>query len=302
MGKDKSRADTSGKSKSKSQAPSTTSEERLYYGDGSYLWFDSEEERTRFLPFFSKRVVAPPRIIPERYPELQGYDDLDAQLHQAGLWPFVSRARKEINPVLIRAFYSNLRREDDAKFVMINMTIATSTEHDHLLLYPFLVMDILERFKVTTTVGPLTKATKLWTISNQTFIKRSDNAAPATVAPRRTASTAGPAEPLARANLASVADSLNWLHLKVDGMRSYLERLDVAVQRQGYAMNAYFQGINYVPPPLHGTFLWEVYGDEDEEDESFSQSSSPDEDQFDDAIDGDEMDVDDDDEETEDEA
>ncbi|VFQ64052.1 unnamed protein product [Cuscuta campestris] len=412
--KDKNRAGTSGKSKSKSRAPSTTSEERLYYGDGSYLWFDSEEERTRFLTFFSKRVVAPPRIIPDRYPELQGYDDLDAQLHQAGLWPFVSRARKEINPALIRAFYSNLRREDDvlyslvkstpieltveqleriaglpfqgddvshyggkdwvlnneglilnelgitelkrhasgrptihsanpdgrlvlyivtriikprkhghtimhgedlklihvimhsapinwAKFVMINMTISASTEHDHLLPYPFLVMDILERFKVTTTVGPLTKATKIWTISNQTFLKRSDNAAAATAQPRRTATAAGQAEPQARANLASITHSLNQLHLKVDGMGSYLERLDVAVQRQGYAMNSYFQGINYVPPPYHGTFFGQVYGDEDEADDSYAPSSSPDEDEFDDAIDGDEMDVDNDEEETEDE-
>ncbi|VFQ83041.1 unnamed protein product [Cuscuta campestris] len=188
-----------------------------------------------------------------------------------------------------------------AKFVMINMTIAASTDHDHLLPYPFLVMDILERFKVTTTVGPLTKATKIWTISNQTFLKRSDNAAAATAEPRRTAPTAGPAEPQARANLASIADSLNRLHLKVDGMGGYLERLDVAVQRQGYAMNSYFQGINYVPPPYHGTFFGQVYGDEDEADDSYAPSSSPDEDEFDDAIDGDEMDVDDDEEETEDE-
>ncbi|VFQ76015.1 unnamed protein product [Cuscuta campestris] len=366
LDQDKSRAATSGKSKSKSRAPTSSSEESLYYGDGSYLWFDSEEERTRFFTFFSKRVVAPPRIIPERYPELQGYDDLDAQLHQAGLWPFVSRARKEINPALIRAFYSNLRREDDVLYSLVKSTLieltveqlgriaglpfqgndvshyggedwvlnneglilnelgmtelkrhasgrptihsnpgstaTASCTHDHLLPYPFLVMDILERFKVTTTVGPLTKATKLWTISNKTFIKRSDNDAPATAAPRRTATAAGPAEPLAWANLASIADSLNRLHLKVDGMGSYLERLDVAVQRQGYAMNAYFQGINYVPPPLHGTFLGEVYDDEDEEDESFSQSSSPDKDQFEDFVDGDEMDVDDDEEETEDEA
>ncbi|VFQ93338.1 unnamed protein product [Cuscuta campestris] len=414
MGKDKSRAGTFGKSKSKSRAPTSSSEERLYYGDGSYLWFDSEEERTRFLTFFSKRVVAPPQIIPERYPELQGYDDLDAQLHQAGLWPFVSRARKEINPALIHAFYSNLRREDDvlyslvkstpieltveqlgriaglpfqgddvshyggedwvlnneglilnelgitelirhasgrptihsanpeghlvlyivsriikpmkhdhtimhgedlklihaimhsapinwAKFVMINMTIAASTDHDHLLPYPFLVLDILERFKVTTTIGPLTKATKLWTISNQTFTKCLDNAAAATAEPHRTAPAAGLAEPQARANLASIADSLNRLHLKVDGMGGYLERLDVAVQRQGYAMNAYFQGINYVPPPFHGTFLGQVYGDEDGADDSYAPSSSPDEDEFDDAIDGDEMDVENDEEETEDE-
>ncbi|VFQ85571.1 unnamed protein product [Cuscuta campestris] len=194
----------------------------------------------------------------------EGYDDLDAQLHQAGLWPFVSRARKEINPALIRAFYSNVQREgnvlyslvkstpielsveqlgriaglpyqgDDIShygredwvlnneglilnelgitelirhasgrptihsanpesrlllyiFVMINMTVAASTDHDHLLPYPFVVMDILERFKVTTTIGPLTKATKIWAISTQTFKKRSDNARPATAiaAPRR---------------------------------------------------------------------------------------------------------------------
>ncbi|VFQ94936.1 unnamed protein product [Cuscuta campestris] len=119
MGKDKSRAATFGKSKSKSRAPATSSEERLYYGNGSYLWFDSKEERTRFLTFFSKQVVAPPRIVLERFPELQGYDNLDAQLHQAGLWPFVSRARKEINQALIRAFYSNLWHENDVLYSLV---------------------------------------------------------------------------------------------------------------------------------------------------------------------------------------
>ncbi|VFQ88706.1 unnamed protein product [Cuscuta campestris] len=84
-------------------------------------------------------------------------------------------------------------------------------------------------------------------------------------------------------------------------MDGYLERLDEAVQRQGHAMNAYFQRVNYVPPPYHGTFFGQVYGDEDEEDGSYAPSSSPDEDEFDDAIDSDEMDVDDDEEETEDE-
>ncbi|VFQ85713.1 unnamed protein product [Cuscuta campestris] len=445
MGKDKNRAGASSKSKAKSRAPTTSTEERLYYGDGSYLWFDSKEERTCFLTFFSKRVVAPPRIIPERYPELQGYDDLDAQLHQAGLWPFVSRARKEINPALIRVFYSNLWHEgnvlyslvkstpielsieqlgriadlpyqgDDvslyggedwvlnndglilnelgitelirhasgrptihfanpdgrlllyivsriikprkhdhtimsgedlklihaimhsapinwakfvminmtiaastdhdhllpypfvvmdilerfklihaimhsapinwAKFVMINMTIAASTDHDHLLPYPFVVMDILERFKVTTTVGPLTKATKIWAVSTQTFKKRSDNSGPAT-AVQRHHSAAGLAEAHARANLASIANSLNRLHFKVGRMDGYLERLDEAVQRQGHAMNAYFQRVNYVPPPYHGTFFGQVYGDEDEEDGSYAPPSSPDEDEFDDAVDG----------------
>ncbi|VFQ76134.1 unnamed protein product [Cuscuta campestris] len=359
---DKSRAATSGKSKSKSRAPTTSTEERLYYGDGSYLWFDSEEERTRFLTFFSKRVVAPPRIIPEHYPELQGYDDLDAQLGRiAGLpyqgddvslyggedWvlnneglilnelgitelilhalgrPTIHFANPEGRLLLYivsriikpRKHGHTIMSGEDlklihaimhsapinwAKFVMINMTIAASTDHNHLLPYPFVVMDILERFKVTTTVGRLTKATKIWAISTQTFKKRSDNAGPATGV-QRPRSAAGPAEPQARANLASIADSLNRLHFKVDGMDGYLERLDEAVQRQGYAMNAYFQRVNYVPPPYHGTFFGQVYGDEDEDDASYDPSSSPDEDEFDDAVDGDEMDVEDDEEETEDE-
>ncbi|VFQ86103.1 unnamed protein product [Cuscuta campestris] len=315
------------------------------------------------LPSSPSGVAAPPRIVPERLLELLGYDFLDVQLHQTGLWSFVSKARKEINPALILFFYSNLRREDNviyslvkstpievnverlgriaglpyqgddistyggedwvlnneglvlnelgitelirhptgrptihsmtpesrlllyivsriikprkhghtimsgedlkllhaimdsapinkAKFVMIYMTDATSTAHNHLLPYPFLVMDILERFK-------------------------------------------------AQANLASITDSLNRLNFKVNGMGGYLEWLDEAVQHQGYAMNAYFQRVNYVPPPYQGTFLGQVYGDDDEEDGSYAPSSSPDEGEFDDAIDGDEMDVDDDEEETE---
>ncbi|VFQ82008.1 unnamed protein product [Cuscuta campestris] len=81
-----------------------------------------DEERTRFLTFFSKRVVALLRIVPERLPEMLGYDFLDVQLHQIGLWPFVSKARKEINPALIQAFYSNLQREDDVIYSLVKST------------------------------------------------------------------------------------------------------------------------------------------------------------------------------------
>ncbi|VFQ73414.1 unnamed protein product [Cuscuta campestris] len=367
MGKDKSRAATSRKLKSKSRAPVTNTEERLYYGDGSYLWFDSGEERTCFLTLFSKRVVAPPRIVPECLPELlvkstlieltveqlgqiaglpyqgdnvshYGGEDWvlnnDGRiLNELGITELIRHASgrptiHSANPkgrlllyivsriIKPRKHGHTIMSGEDlklihaimhtapinwAKFVMINMTIVASTDHDHLLPYSFLVMDILERFKATTTVGLLTKATKLWTISAQTFTKRSDNAAPTTAAPRHTATAPSPAEPQARANLASIVDSLHRLHLKVDGIDGYLERLDEAVQRQGYAMNAYFQRVSYVPPPYHGTFFGQVYGDEDEDDASYAPSSSPDEDEFDDAIDGDEMDDDDEEEETEDE-
>ncbi|VFQ83797.1 unnamed protein product [Cuscuta campestris] len=295
MGKDKNRAGASGKSKAKSRARTASTEERLYNGDGSYLWFDSEEERTRFLTFFSKRVVAPPWIIPERYPELQGYDDLDAQLHQADLWPFVSRARKEINPALIRVFYSNLRREGDVLYSLVKSTpIELSIEQlgriaglpyqgDDVSLYggeDWVLNNeglILNELGITELIRhasgrptPLTPMAVFFSTSS-----------PGSSNPGSTATPSCPA----RANLASIADSLNRLHFKVDGMDGYLERLDEAVQRQGHAMNAYFQRVNYVPPPYHGTFFGQMYGDEDEEDGSYAPSSSPDEDVFDDAVD-----------------
>ncbi|VFQ74417.1 unnamed protein product [Cuscuta campestris] len=108
-------------------APATTSDERFYYQDGSYLWFDSEEERTRFLTFFSKRVVAPPRILPERLLEILGYDMLDVELHKFRLWPFVSKAQNEINLALIQVFYSNLRREDDVLYSLVKSTLIELT-------------------------------------------------------------------------------------------------------------------------------------------------------------------------------
>ncbi|VFQ67328.1 unnamed protein product [Cuscuta campestris] len=113
-----------------------------------------------------------------------------------------------------------------------------------------------------------------------------------TPAGRRSIAT-GIAAPPARANLASIADSLNRLPLMVDGMGGYLEQIDEAVQRHGYAMNAYFQHVNYVPPSYQATFLGQGYGEDKEGDASYALSSSLDEDEFDDAIDGDPMDVED---------
>ncbi|VFQ79626.1 unnamed protein product [Cuscuta campestris] len=377
MGKDKSRAATSGKSKSKSRAPSTTPEECLYYDDGSYLWFDSEEERTRFLTFFSKRVVAPPRIVPEHLPVLQGYDDLDALLHQTGIWPFVSRDRKEINPALIQAFYSNLRHEDDVLYSLVKSTpieltveqlgritglpyqgddvshyggedwvlnneglilnelgitelirhasgrptIHSANPEGRLLLY--IVSQIIKPQKHGHTnmsgedlklihaimhTSPIDWAKFVTITSSRTHIETKGysyteceswkgfiSANDVKIFIFRCLSLHG-----YLSNLASIANSLNRLHFKVGGMDGYIERLDEAVQRQGHAMNAYYQRVNYVPPPYHGTFFGQVYADEDEDDASYASSSSPDEDEFDDAIDGDEMDVDDDEDETED--
>ncbi|VFQ77830.1 unnamed protein product [Cuscuta campestris] len=160
-----------------------------------------------------------------------------------------------------------------AKYVMIHMTDCASIATERSLPYAFLVMDLIISADIHI-VGPDTKMTKLWIIQDSTFRKKS-------------------------------ADTLNRLTVTVDGMGQYLERMDYSIQRQGHDMRAYFRGINYVPPPFDSTFLGQNYEgeDEDEDDNSFAPSSSPDEADFEDAVDGDPMDVEDDeeDEDTEDE-
>ncbi|VFQ97363.1 unnamed protein product [Cuscuta campestris] len=60
-----------------------------------------------------------------------------------------------------------------------------------------------------------------------------------------------------------------------------------------------FRRINYIPPPFDSTFLGQNYEGEDEEDNSYAPSSSPDEADFEDAVDGDPMDVEDDEDDDE---
>ncbi|VFQ96181.1 unnamed protein product [Cuscuta campestris] len=167
--KDKSRAGTSGKSKSKSRVPTSSSEERLYYGDGSYLWFDSEEERTRFLN--NEGLILNELGITELIRHASGRPTIhsanpDGRLH-LHIVSRIIKPRMHGHTIMsgedLKLIHAIMHSApiNWAKFAMINMTIAASTDHDHLLPYPFVVMDILERFKVTTTVGPLTKATNL---------------------------------------------------------------------------------------------------------------------------------------------
>ncbi|VFQ69745.1 unnamed protein product [Cuscuta campestris] len=76
--------------------------------------------------------------------------------------------------------------------------------------------------------------------------------------------------------------------------------MDWTLQRQHHDMTALFRGVNYVPPPFDSTFLGQNYEGEDEEDNSYAPSSSPDEADFEDAVDGDPMDVEDDEDDDED--
>ncbi|VFQ98437.1 unnamed protein product [Cuscuta campestris] len=364
-------------SKKKTSAEATTSAPQPFpYLDGSFLEFGSEEELTRFITHFAKRPISPPRVLPEMYPQQKGYHDLDNQIKESGLWPFVSKSRQSYNPAYVRAFYSNLRRDGDtirssinlldleidlatfarvaglptrgddistyggdawilnneavvirelgitnlvrhsgaptihsappekglllyiltrilrprdgshtclfnedlkaihaithgasinwAKYVIIHMADYASITNERSLPYAFLVMDLIGASDIHIA-GPDTKMTKLWIIQDSTFRKKS-------------------------------TDTLNRLTVTVDGMGQYLERMDWSIQRQRHNMRAYFPGINYIPPPFDSTILGQNFEGEDEEDDSYAPSSSPDEADFEDAVDGDPMDVEDDEE------
>ncbi|VFQ67579.1 unnamed protein product [Cuscuta campestris] len=395
---------TGGKSKSKASkkkvtAEATTSAPQPFpYLDGSFLEFGSEEELTRFITHFAKRRISPPRVLPELFPQQKGYHDLDDQLKESGLWPFVSKSRTSFNPAYVRAFYSNFRRDGDTiwssinlyhlefdlatfarvaglptrgddiatyggddwilnneavviqelgitnlvrhsgaptihsappekrlllyiltrilrprdsshtslsnedlkavhaiihgasinweKYVIIHMADCASITTKRSLPYAFLVMDLIVASDIHIA-GPDTKMTKIWIIQDNTFRKKSGDET-------GTGPSRAPTPAPAKASLQSIADTLNRLTITVDGMGQYLERMDWSLQRQHHDMRAYFRGINYVPPPFDNTFLGQNYEGEDEEDDSYAPSSSPDEADFEDAVDGDPMDVEDD--------
>ncbi|VFQ66895.1 unnamed protein product [Cuscuta campestris] len=399
-------------SKKKGPTEATTSAPQPFpYLDGSFLEFGSEEELTRFITHFAKRPISPPRVLPELFPQQKGYHDLDNQLKESGLWPFVSKSRTSFNPAYVRAFYSYLRRDGDtirssinlydieidlatfarvaelptsgddvasyggedwilnnevvvirelgitnlirhsgaptihsappekrlllyiltrilrpwdsshtslfnddlraihaimhgasinwAKYVMIHMADCASITTERSFPYAFLVMDLIVSADIHIA-GPSTKMTKLWVIADNTFKKNSGNRNGAGTS-RAHAPAPAPAPAPARASLQSIANTLNRLTLTVDGMGQYMERMDWTLQRQHHDMRVFFRGINYVPPPFDSTFLGQNYEGEDEDDDSYAQSSSPDEADFEDAVDGDPMDVEDDEDNDDDE-
>ncbi|VFQ74290.1 unnamed protein product [Cuscuta campestris] len=181
-----------------------------------------------------------------------------------------------------------------AKFVMIHMADYASIATERSLPYAFLVMDLIISADISIS-GPNTKMTKIWIIQDSTFRKKSgdrDDAGPSRA--RAPARALAPAP--ARASLQFIADTLNRLTLTVDDMGQYMEQMDWTLQRQHHDMTAFFRGINYVPPPFDTTFLGQNYEGEDKEDNTYAPSSSPDEADFEDAVDGDPMDVEDDEE------
>ncbi|VFQ79611.1 unnamed protein product [Cuscuta campestris] len=248
------------------------------YLDGSFLEFGSEEELTRFITHFAKRRISPPRVLPELFPQQKGYHDLDNQLKKSVLWPFVSKSCTSFNPAYVRAFYSNLRRDGDTIRSSINLY-----ELEFDLATFARVAGLPTRGDDIATYGG-----DDWILNNEAVVIQ-ELGITNLIRPSR-----APAPAPAKASLQSIADTLNRLTITVDGMGQYLERMDWTLQRQHHDMRAFFRGINYVPPPFNTTFLGQNYEGEDEEDNSYAPSSSPDEADFEDAVDRDPMDVEDD--------
>ncbi|VFQ69491.1 unnamed protein product [Cuscuta campestris] len=316
-------------SKKKSNAEATTSAPPPFpYMDGSFLEFGSEEELNRSLTHFAKRPISPPRVLPELYPQQKGYHDLDNQLQASGLWSFVSRSRSSFNPAFVRAFYSNLCRDGDTIRSSINL-------YDIEIDLPTFarVVGLPIRGDDIATYGG-----DDWILNNEVVVIRELGIT--NLICHSGAATIHSAPPDKRlhqlgeirddphgglrlhrhgAELAICLPRHGPHHLRrhlhrrpgykddedLDHSRQHLpeesiKRMDWTLQRQHHNMTAYFRGINYVPPPFDTTFLGQNYEGEDEEDNSYDPSSSPDEADFEDAVDGDPMDVEDDEDDDED--
>ncbi|VFQ95832.1 unnamed protein product [Cuscuta campestris] len=304
-------------SKKKVTAEATSSAPQPFpYLDGSFLEFGSEEELTRFITHFAKRPISPPRVLPELFPQQKGYHDLDNQLKESGLWPFVSKSHQSFNPayvaglpthgddiatyggddwilnneaVVIRELgITNLIRHSGAP------TIHSAPPEKRLLLY--ILTRILRPRDGSHTCLFNEDLKAVHAITHGASINRAKYvmihmADCASITIERSL----PYEFL-------VMDLIGASDIHIVGPDTKMTKIwiiqDSTFRKKSSDRTgaAFFRGINYVPPPFDTTFLGQNYEGEDEEDNSYAPSSSPDEADFEDAVDGDAMDVEDDEE------
>ncbi|VFQ73487.1 unnamed protein product [Cuscuta campestris] len=292
-GKSKSKA-----SKKKGNAEASTSAPLPFpYLDGSFLEFGSEEELTRFLTHFAKRPISPPRVLPELFPQQKGYHELDNQLQASGLWSFVSRRRQSYNPAFVRAFYSNLRHDSDTIYSSINLY---DIEID-LPTFAWVVGPPIRGDDIATSHTSLFNedlkaihaiihgASINW--AKFVMIHMADCASLATVRSLPYAFLIMDLIVSADIHIAGPDTKMTKLWMIADG--TFRKK---SGNRDG-AGPTFFRGINYVPLPFDSTILDQNFEGEDEYDDSYAPSSSPDEADFEDAVDGDPMDVEDDEDE-----
>lgn len=101
--------------------PNPPRSQTFNYKDGSFLSFGTEEELSRFIEKFENREILPPRFTTARYIDHHFDNDVGHVLRDGHLSDFLFLRSDYIHPILIRAFYSNLRKDEDGSlFSQVN--------------------------------------------------------------------------------------------------------------------------------------------------------------------------------------
>ncbi|VFQ94491.1 unnamed protein product [Cuscuta campestris] len=287
-------------SKKKGPAKATSSAPQPFpYLDGSFLEFGSEEELSRFLTHFAKRPISPPRVLPKLFHQQKGSINLyDIEID------FPTFARIEGLPI---------RGDDIATYeavIILELEITNLIRHigapmihsappeKRLLLY------ILTRILCPWDGSHTSLFNEDLKVIHAIMHGASINWAKFVMIHMTDCASIATERSLPCAFL--VMDLIVSTDIHIAGPSTmmtklwYMERIDSTLQRQHHDMTAFFHGINYVPPPFDSTSLGHNFEGEDEDNDSYAPSSSPDEADFEDAVDGDAMDIEDDEDDDED--
>ncbi|VFQ97971.1 unnamed protein product [Cuscuta campestris] len=87
------------------------------YLDGSFLWFNDRAEATRFSEKFEHREILPPRFSTARFIHDSIPREARVILERGNFLdlPYIKKAH--YNPFLVRAFYSNLSKDEDGALI-----------------------------------------------------------------------------------------------------------------------------------------------------------------------------------------
>lgn len=109
------------------------SSSRHPYQDGSVLFFESDEELTRFLTKFEKRLILPPRFSTNAL--VAPFIPAANMLRECNLFNFLLLTHPYYNISLVEAFYSNLHKDDEGELVtnVNGISILISEDNLHLI-------------------------------------------------------------------------------------------------------------------------------------------------------------------------
>ncbi|VFQ80982.1 unnamed protein product [Cuscuta campestris] len=87
------------------------------YLDGSFLWFNDRAEATRFSKKFEHREILPPRFSTARFIHDSIPREARVILERGNFLDLLYIKKANYHPFLIRAFYSNLKKDEDGALI-----------------------------------------------------------------------------------------------------------------------------------------------------------------------------------------